>query len=100
MANVKVTFNVKANAKTLYLVGSTKNLGEWDPKNAVKLEKNGDVFTTSKLFENLSTIEFKFIRGKSYEYVEKGEWGEEIQNHSVVAVKGLVVDITVNNFNK
>jgi hypothetical protein len=100
MANVKVTFNVKASAKTLYLVGSTKNLGEWDPKNAVKLEKNGDVFTTSKLFENLSTIEFKFIRGKSYEYVEKGEWGEEIQNHSVVAVKGLVVDLTVNNFNK
>jgi hypothetical protein len=100
MANVKVTFNVKASAKTLYLVGSTKNLGEWNPKNAVKLEKNGDVFTTSKLFENLSTIEFKFIRGKSYEYVEKGEWGEEIQNHSVVAVKGLVVDLTVNNFNK
>lgn len=100
MASVKVTFIVHSSAKSLYLVGNTKNLGEWDPKNATKLEKEGDVFTTSKLFENLSTVEYKFLKDKSYDYVEKGEYGEEVQNRSLVAVKGLKVEDTVENFNK
>ena len=40
MANTKVEIRVavKADAKDVYLVGSTTSLGAWDAKKAVKLE--------------------------------------------------------------
>ena len=54
MANTKVEIRVavKADAKDVYLVGSTTSLGAWDAKKAVKLEycEKCGKFTTSRSF--------------------------------------------------
>ncbi len=101
MANVKVGFKVVAkNASKLYLVGSTQNLGEWNPAKAIELEycDKCQTFSTSKLFKEGETVEFKVLKDKSYDAVEKGWQGEEITNHTFVASKGLVVEFEVFNF--
>lgn len=99
MAQVKVTFKIHANAKDAYIVGSTKNLGEWDAKKAVALTKE-DCFTVAKQFEVGSFVEFKVLSAKSFDAVEKGYNNEEVENHSFVASKGLVVELEIPNFNK
>ena len=101
MANVKVTIKVAAQGTDkLYLVGSTSNLGNWDPKDAVKLEfcENCGMFTTTKQFAEGTTVEFKVLKAKNYDSVEKGTWGEVLENHSFVAAKGLEVQVDVFNF--
>lgn len=96
MAQAKVTINVKANAETLYIVGSTKNLGNWDAKNAVAL-KDGSV---TKMFEEGTKVEFKVLSAKTWDAVEKGVNGEELENHSFVASKEVKsFTVTVDNFN-
>ena len=101
MANVKVTIKASANGTDkLYLVGSTANLGSWDPKGAVKMEfcEKCGKFTVAKQFAEGTTVEFKLLKSKSYDGVEKGAWGEELENHSFVASKGLEVEVEVFNF--
>ena len=101
MANVKVTIKVSAQGTDkLYLVGSTANLGNWDPKDAVKMDfcVACGKFTVTKLFAEGTTVEFKVLKAKNYDGVEKGTWGEELENHSVVATKGLEVEVAVYNF--
>ena len=44
MAKVTVKFVVKANAKKAYVVGSTDNLGAWNPAKAVELKLEDGVF--------------------------------------------------------
>ena len=101
MANVKVTIKVAAkNTDKLYLVGSTANLGNWDPKDAVKMEfcEKCGKFNVTKQFAEGTTVEFKVLKSKSYDGVEKGAWGEELENHTFVAAKGLEVEVEVFNF--
>lgn len=100
MANTKVTIKVVAQAKELYIVGSSKNLGEWDSEKAVKLEycEKCNAFYTNKMFPIGSTVEFKVLADKTWARVEKGIWCEEIENHSFVAEKGLEVFVEVHNF--
>lgn len=101
MANVKVEFKVVAhNASKVFLCGSTANLGSWDPKGAVECEfcdKCGK-FHASKMFKEGEVVEFKVLKDKTFDAVEKGAWGEELANHSFVASKGLVVEVEAVNF--
>ena len=102
MAQVTVSIKVNSNAKNVYIVGSTKNLGEWDAKKAVELEycdKCG-AFFTDKLLPAGEVVEFKVLTAKDWANVEKGAYGEEVANHSFVAAKGLEVVVEVNNFAK
>ncbi len=96
MAKVIVKIQVNSNSKKLYVCGNTANLGEWDPKKAVLVEDG----LVSKQFEVGSIVEFKVLAGKTWTKVEKGEFGEEVCNHSFVATKGLVVNVDSYNFNK
>ena len=100
MANTKVSIKVVAKAKKLYIVGSTKNLGEWDPKKAVELEycEKCNAFFTDKLLPAGETVEFKVLNAKNWANVEKGTNGEEVANHSFTAAKGLEVVVEVTNF--
>lgn len=96
MANVNVKIKVTGNAKKLYVCGSTKNLGEWNPKNAVLVEDG----VVTKQFAAGEVVEFKVLSAKKWDNVEKGAFGEEVSNHSFVAAKGLVVEVNIENFNK
>lgn len=100
MANTKVSIKVVAKAEKLYIVGSTKNLGEWNPKKAVELEycDKCNAFYTEKLLPAGEVVEFKVLNGKDWANVEKGTYGEEVANHSFTAQKGLEVVVEVNNF--
>ena len=46
------------------------------------------------------TVEFKVLAGKTWDAVEKGDTGYELENHSFIAAKGLVVEVEVVNFAK
>lgn len=101
MANTKVEFLVKAPIKDeVYIVGSIKALGEWDPAKAVKLSYCTECgqYQASKLLPLDTNIEFKVIAGKTWDYVEKGTWGEDVANHAFVARKGTKVEVEVFNF--
>ncbi len=101
MARVKVEFKVVAkNADKLYLVGSSDNLGNWNVSKAVKFDycDKCQKFSASKLFEEGELVEFKVLKDKTFDAVEKGFNGEEVQNHSFVASKGLVIEFEVTNF--
>ena len=102
MANTKVTIKVVAPAEELFVVGSTKNLGEWDASKAVKLDYCNEckAFYTTKMLPAGETVEFKVLTSKDWATVEKGIYGEELENHSFVAEKGLEVVIEVKNFAK
>ncbi|MBQ9520706.1 MAG: hypothetical protein IJR67_04425 [Acholeplasmatales bacterium] len=96
MANVKVTIKVSGPAKKFYVVGNTKNLGEWNPKNAVLVEDG----VVAKQFADGETVEFKVLAGKNWDKVEKLANGDERENRSFVAKKGLVVEAAAESFNK
>ena len=96
MANVTVKIKVASSAKKTYVVGSTKNLGEWDPKKAVEVVDG----VVSKQFPAGDVVEFKVLSAKNWANVEKGANGEEVANHSFVANKGLVVEVAIDKFNK
>lgn len=98
----KVTIKVTANVEKLFIVGSTKNLGAWDAKKAVELELCAEcgAFVTTKQFDVDSVVEFKVLAAKDWAAVEKGMWGEELENHTFTAAKGEVVEVGVSNFGK
>ena len=100
MANTKVVIKVVAPAEELYLVGSTKNLGAWDAAKAIKLEfcAECNAYHTTKMLPAGEVVEFKVLSAKDWANVEKGVYGEEVANHSFVAEKGLVVEVSVSNF--
>ncbi len=100
MAKVTVKFVVKANVEKAYIVGNTSNLGEWNPKKAVLLNKEDGVFTTSKQFEENTNVEFKVLADKTFEAVEKGVYGEELENRTFTATKGLKVEAEILSFAK
>ncbi len=104
MANTKVEFKVSVagKCKEVYLVGSVAALGEWDPKKAVKLElcDTCNKYTAAKLLPAGETVEFKVLSAKTWDAVEKGLYGEEVENHVIVPEKGLTVEVEVVNFAK
>ena len=103
MKRVKVTINVspKLPCDNLYIVGSIKSLGNWNPKKATKLtyDANTNSFVCNKFLPLGEVIEYKFITKKDWDGVEKGIWNEEISNREVVASKGLVLNLTIETFN-
>ena len=101
MANTKIEFLVKAPAQAeVYLVGNVPALGDWNPAKGLKLTYCADCgcYTGSKLLPADTNVEFKVVAGKSWDAVEKGTWGEDVANHSFVAVKGTKVEIEVVRF--
>ncbi len=100
MAKVTVKFVVKANVKKAYIVGSTDNLGAWNPAKALALTLEDGVFTASKQFDAGANVEFKVLAGKTFDAVEKGVYGEEVANRTFTATKGLKVEAEVVNFSK
>lgn len=104
MANTKVEIKVAVNTpcEEVYLVGSTPSLGEWNPKKAVKLEycDSCKKYAVSKLLPAGETVEFKVLSAKSWDSVEKGANGEEVENHVIVPSKGLSVEVDVVTFAK
>lgn len=104
MANTKIVFNVTVNtdAKELYLVGSTQQLGAWDAAKALKMEycDTCKKYTLAKMLPAGEAFEFKLLNGKSWSNVEKAQCGAEVANHLAVAAKGLVIELEVNNFAK
>ena len=119
-SQVTVTFKVAADVEKVYVVGNTQNLGAWDCKKAVELKKtdNGKFEVSKKFDANLhnavmtdeesdaevDTITEEMLKGYTYKdevirhSVEKGIWGEELQNHSFTAAKGLAVEVGVSKF--
>jgi len=48
---VNITVNTKNPIEEVYLIGNTKNLGAWETKKAVKMNKiNDNTFTLRKRF--------------------------------------------------
>lgn len=103
MAKVRVSFSVapKTYCEELYIVGSTSSLGYWDVKKATKLTycQECQKFFVNKILPADETVEFKFITKKDWNGVEKGIWREEICNRTIVPVKGLKLDLTIESFN-
>lgn len=102
MGKCKVEFNVKANveAKEIFVVGNVKELGAWNETKAIKLtfDESKCLFTTSKMIEVGTNVEYKIMLTASWEHVEKGEWNSEIENHKFVAQKGHKEEVEVRYF--
>ena len=102
MSKVRVRISVapKVACDNLYIVGSTHNLGEWDPNRATQLKYNEErnCYVCTKFLPVDEVVEYKFITMKDWMGVEKGIWNEEISNRQVVATKGLVLDLTIETF--
>lgn len=75
------------NTEEIYICGSSKNLGEWEVKNAVKLnrtEKFGaTIFSKEFYFDLGDIIEYKYLSDKNWENVECGYVAEEIENRRI-----------------
>lgn len=100
-AQVTVTIKVSAPAEKVYVVGNTANLGAWDAKKAVELKAvEAGKFEASKKFDADAVVEFKVLAAKDWDAVEKGMWGEDLENHTFTAAKGLVVEAGVSKFGK
>ena len=95
---VKFVVTTPHAVRKLYLCGSTKNLGEWNPTDAKELHKKDDTFVLCKYFHVGETVSFKVLEKMSWERVELGYWCEDVANHTITAEKGLVVNIEIPNF--
>lgn len=98
-----VSFKVVLDGPTvekIYIVGSTPNLGSWDPKGAILLKKDLDGnFVVNKRFPLDTEIQYKVLSEKNFDSVERGIWKEEIENHKVSASTSKVLsEIVVHNF--
>ena len=101
MKRVRVTFIVRPNrpCEELYLIGSTKNIGEWNTTKASKMRFDSELnaFVINKLFVENQAVEYKFISNKVWTSVEKGIWNEEICNRVLVPTKGLKLNLTIEH---
>ena len=102
MSKVRIKFSVspKVACDNLYIVGSTNNLGNWNPNEATQLKYNEETqsYTCTKFFPVDEVVEYKFITMKDWMGVEKGIWNEEICNRELVPVKGLKLELTIETF--
>lgn len=101
-ATTKVEFFITCacDVKSLYIVGSDAKFGEWNPEKAIKVDYNDEKksFYLTKMLPVGASYEFKILADKSWNRVEKGYYGEEIENRSFVVAKGLKVVAKVLNF--
>ena len=99
---VKVEIKVEtAAASQLYIIGSSKSLGAWDINNAVEMKKDEKgIFSITKMMDPGEIVEFKVLKEKTWDAVEKGVYGQEIANHIISPQKGLVVNLEVARFAK
>lgn len=85
-------------AEKLYIVGNIPELGEWDPKKGLELEKIKPDYFEINLKLLPCHLEFKILRGRDYLDVEKGMWTEEIRDHSYDIVDEIVIEDLIYNF--
>ena len=98
LAPVDVTFRVTVPANTptdaqLFIAGDFQGWNPGDPSYQLA-RQSASVFAITISVEDGSTIEFKFTRG-SWETVEKGLQGEEIQNRRFLVAGPETADVTV-----
>ncbi len=91
---VNLTVTSKDSLENLYIVGNTKNLGLWNVKNAVSMKKvNENTFVVRKRFLIGENVEYKVLKAKNWENVEKGIFNEDVENHHFEATKNHFEDI-------
>ena len=102
MSRVRVRFSVspKTHCDNLYIVGSTSNLGNWEPSKATQMKFNVETnsYVCTKFLPVNEVVEYKFITVKSWIGVEKGIWNEEISNRTIIPSKGLLLELTIETF--
>lgn len=83
MANKKVKIIVHAAAgEEIYVCGNIPQLGNWDAEKAVPIKKvNDGEYSITKMLPGGQMIQFKFLSAKDWKNVEKGMYGEELDNH-------------------
>ena len=96
----RVTFYVttKHPAEQMYLCGELRNAGLWIAKSATKMRLTDKGWCAVKMLPVGASFEYKFLRDADWSAVEKGIWGEEVANRTIVAQKGLVVVDEVPNW--
>jgi len=86
---------------TIYIAGSHKSLGGWNPGKAVPLkrQKNGS-FKFVKTFAQGEYIEFKILKSLDTDFggVEKGGYGEEVANHRAYMQGDRLVPVVITCF--
>ena len=95
---VKFVVTTPHAVRKLYICGDTANLGNWDVSEAKEMRKKEDRFELVKIFPIGEVVNFKVLEKMTWERVELGYWCEDIANHTIVAEKGLVVNMEIPNF--
>lgn len=82
-----------------FLCGNKEILGGWVAENAREMTKtDAGNFSLRARFNEGEMIAFKVLSGPSWRCVDKGIFGEEIENHVVIAASGIVKEITIYNW--
>jgi hypothetical protein len=87
--------------EAIYLVGNTKELGNWDvtKAKALKKNKNGIYASAGIKFEKGTVVEFKICKGQSWDTVEKTVEGADLPNHAFTANEDQPFTVVVYRFN-
>ena len=97
-----VTFHVEnktdKDVDCIYICGNHAKLGNWNPAKALKVKKENGVFRIVRRFNEGETLEYKVLCKPNWEGVDKGMWGEEIVNHTVVVERATQSAVTVYNW--
>jgi pullulanase len=98
---VTIRFDVEVPSYTpvnsrIYIAGTFNGWNPGDPNYLLEKEDTNR-YTITLEFPEGSQIEYKFTRG-SWDYVEKGERGEEIPNRALKITKDTVIYIRIYNW--
>lgn len=100
-SKVKITFNVKTKGiskdSVVYIVGSSKELGNWQPDSVALKKSKDETWTRTILFEKGKSVEFKFTLG-SWEKEALNPDGTIPQNHVLLVSGDTVLNYTVGSF--
>lgn len=104
-AKHKITFEVllyeaAVDAQDVYVVGNIAELGGWDAGKGLKLAYKNGKYTGSVNVLAGTTIEYKISNTLNWVGVEKGIWGEELCNHTVIANSDYTDVAGVSNWKK
>lgn len=86
-------------ADKIYVVGNVQELGGWNIVKAKPLREANGKYVFHFNVEPNTNVEFKVCKGKSWNEVEKGIFGEEICNHSIFATSNQNYNLEVYNWN-